>query len=93
MPVVTGVVPVLHWMVTLGGHVICGGLLSMMVMICVQKLVLPHPSVADQVRVIVLSTGHAPGVFTSLNVMVGLALQLSVAVAVPVAAGAVLVLH
>ena len=93
VPVVTGVVPVLHWMVTLGGHVICGGLLSMITMVCVQKLVLPQPSVADHVRVIVFKTGHAPGVLTSLKVIVGEATQLSVAVAEPVAAGAVLVLH
>jgi hypothetical protein len=33
VPVVTGVVPVLHCIVTLGGQVICGGLLSITVIV------------------------------------------------------------
>ena len=58
-----------------------------------QVLTFPQSSVADQVRVIVLSCGHAPPAVTSLNVTVGEVSQLSVAVAVPVFAGAVLAVH
>ena len=61
--------------------------------VCIQVLVLPHPSEADQVRVIVVNIGHDPATVTSLNVMVGEAIQLSVAVAVPVAGGNVLAVH
>ena len=54
----------------------------------------PQSSVAVQVRVIVYSCGHAPPVVTSLEVMVGVRSQLSVAVAVPFAPpGAVLAVH
>jgi hypothetical protein len=49
--------------------------------------------VATQVRVIVLSCGHAPPTLTSVEVIVGVASQLSVAVAVPVVAGKVLAVH
>ena len=48
---------------------------------------------ATQVLVIVLSCGHAPLTVTSLDVMVGVESQLSVAVAVPVLAGNVLAVH
>jgi hypothetical protein len=80
-------------MVTLGGHVICGGLLSITVIVCTQVLVFPQPSDADHVRVMVVNTGHDPATVTSLNVIVGEATQLSVAVAVPVAGGNVLAVH
>ena len=56
-------------------------------------LELPQSSVAIQVRVMVLSCGHAPPTDTSLDVMVGVASQLSVAVALPVVAGNVLAVH
>lgn len=54
---------------------------------------LPQSSVAVQVRVIVLSCGHEPATVTSLKLMTRVASQLSVAVAVPVAAGKVLPVH
>ena len=53
---------------------------------------LPQASVATQVRVIVNSWGHAPPTVTSLEVITGFGSQ-SVAVAEPVAAGAVLSVH
>lgn len=53
----------------------------------------PQSSVAIHVLVMVRSCGHAPATVTSLNVMVAVASQLSVAVAVPVLAGAVLAVH
>ena len=54
---------------------------------------LPQSSVASHVRVVVISSGHAPPTVTSLDVMVGVESQLSVAVAVPVLAGKVLAVH
>ncbi len=53
----------------------------------------PQSSNAFQVRVIVLSWGHAAPTTTSVKVMVGVKSQLSVAPAVPVLAGNVLALH
>lgn len=49
----------------------------------------PHPSEAVQVRVIVINNGQAPDTVASLKVIVGEAVQLSVAVADPVAGGSV----
>jgi hypothetical protein len=83
-----------HWMVTLAGQVITGGVLSSTKMICVQVLELPQSSVALHVLVMVYSCGQAPPTVTSVEVMVGVASQLSVAVAVPLAPpGAVLAEH
>lgn len=81
-------------MVTLAGQVMTGATLSSTVMICVHVDELPQSSVAIHVRVIVYSWGQAPPDVTSLEVMVGVPLQLSVAVAVPFAPpGAVLAEH
>jgi hypothetical protein len=77
----------------LGGQVIAGGVLSSTNIVCTQLLELPQSSVASQVLVIVNSCGQAPPTVTSVNVGMTLASQLSVAVAEPVAAGALLVLH
>jgi hypothetical protein len=60
---------------------IVGGIVSSTLITWVAVAVLPHPSFAVQVRVIVYSFGHEPLVVTSANVNVGV-LQLSVAVAV-----------
>ena len=73
-----------HSMVTSAGQVICGGVVSSMVMVCTQSELLPQASVAVQVRVMTLSSGQVPGALTSDSVIVGLGSQLSVAVAVPV---------
>jgi hypothetical protein len=73
--------------------VIDGTMLSSTVMVCKQVLVLPQSSVALQVRAIVDSCGHDPGVTTSLKVTVGVPSQLSLAVALPVLPGAVLAVH
>jgi hypothetical protein len=62
-------------------------------MVCTQVLVLPQSSVAVHVREIVDSCGHAPGVTTSVDVIVTDGSQLSVPVAVPVFAGSVLAVH
>jgi hypothetical protein len=61
-------------------------------MVWLQVLKLPEASVALQVRVMVLLLGHDPDATASVNVMVT-ELQTSVAVALPVAEGAELVLH
>ena len=70
-----------------------GATLSSTVMTCVQELLLPQSSVALHVLVITISCGQAPPTITSVDVMVGTASQLSVAVAVPVLAGNVLAVH
>lgn len=93
VPVLPGKVLAVQRMVTFGGQVMAGAMLSSINIVCTQVLELPQSSVALQVREIVLSWGHAPPANESLNVMVGVASQLSDAVADPVAAGNVLVLH
>ena len=75
------------------GQVSEGGVLSSTNMVWVQVLELPQSSIAVKVRVIVNSCGHAPATVASVNPMVGVPSQLSVAVALPVVAVAVLVLH
>lgn len=93
-PLITGAVLAVHWMVIFEGQVITGGVLSSTKMVCIHELELPQSSVARQVLNTVNSCGHAPPTVTSEDVMVGVASQLSVAVAVPLAPpGAVLVLH
>jgi hypothetical protein len=83
-----------HCIVIFGGQVITGGVLSSTKMVCVQLLELPQSSIARQVLVIVYSCGHAPPTVTSVEVIVGVESQLSVAVAVPfVPPGAVLAEH
>src|SRR5690242_1378884 len=62
-------------------------------MICAQVLEFPQSSIAVNVLVIVFSCGQMPPTVTSENPMVGVASQLSVAVALPVTAVAVLELH
>ena len=93
VPVLAGNELAEHSIVTFAGQVITGATLSSTTIVCVQVLVLPQSSVAVQVRVIVNSCGHAPPTVTSLDVTVGDASQLSVAVAVPVFAGNVLAVH
>ncbi len=46
--------------------VMVGGVLSSIVMVCVQELLLLQSSVAVHVRVMVYSCGHVPAVVTSL---------------------------
>ena len=71
-----------------------GGVLSSTKMTCKQVLEFPQSSVALHVLLIVYSCGHAPATVTSVDVIVGVASQLSVAVAVPlVPPGAVLAVH
>jgi hypothetical protein len=77
----------------LAGQVITGGVLSSTNMVWLQLLEFPQSSIAVKVLVIVNSCGHAPAAVTSVNPMVGVPSQLSVAVAFPVTAVAVLVLH
>jgi len=59
----------------------------------VQLLELPQSSIAVNVLVMVNSCGHAPATVASEKPIVGVPSQLSVAVALPVVAVAVLVLH
>ena len=75
------------------GQVIAGGVLSMTEITCKQVDEFPQSSVARHVRLSVNAWGHDPDTVASLMVMVGVASQLSVAVAVPVFAGSVLAEH
>jgi hypothetical protein len=70
-----------------------GGVLSSTNMTWVHELELPQSSIAVKVLLIVLSCGHNPATVTSANPMVGVASQLSVAVALPVLDVAVLAVH
>ena len=67
--------------VTPGNPEITGGTVSSTLIVCVAVAVLPHPSSAVQVRVILYSFGHEPLVVTSAKFKVGVP-QLSVAVGV-----------
>jgi hypothetical protein len=74
-----------HSTVVSAGQVMLGASSSTTVMIWSQVLLLPHSSVAVQVRVMTLSCGQLPAAVLSLSVIAGAVSQLSVAVAVPVA--------
>lgn len=93
LPVLAGAVSSPHWMVILAGQVMTGAVLSSTTMTCTHAVLLPQPSVAVHVRLMVCSCGQPPAVVTSLKVTTGIAAQLSVAVAVPVFAGSVLAVH
>ena len=72
---------------------IAGAVLSITTIDCTQVAEFPQSSTAFQVRVMVLACGHDPPTVKSLKVTVGVPSQLSVAVAIPVVAGAVLEEH
>ena len=65
------------------GHVSDGGVKSCTEIVRLQEEVLPQSSVAVQLRVTLKLAGQLPGVVASLNVMITLGSQASVAVAVP----------
>ena len=90
VPVAGGFIWAEHSIVKSGGHVIAGGTLSFMKINCTQVLELPQLSVALHVREMILSWGQAPPAVASVNVMAGVTSHISVAVALPVFAGAVL---
>jgi hypothetical protein len=92
-PVFEGAVLSVHSIVTFAAHVIVGGVLSSIVIVCTQVLVLPQKSVAVHVLVIVYSWGQDPATVTSLKLTTGAEKQLSVAVVVPVFEGSVLSVH
>lgn len=71
----------------LDGQRIDGGVLSLIVINCVQLLELPQSSDANQVRVMVDICAQPPPADASVKVMFAVASQASVAVAVPVLAG------
>ena len=78
---------------TFPGQTIAGGVVSIITITCKQVDELPQSSVALHVRFSVNACGHDPDTVASLIVIVGVASQLSVAVAVPVLAGNVLAVH
>jgi hypothetical protein len=89
-PVLPGKVLAVQAMVMLAGQVMMGATLSKATIVCVQLLLLPQPSEAIQVRMIPNPSWQEPPTITSLKVIVGVPVQLSVAVAVPVFPGKVL---
>jgi hypothetical protein len=94
MPVVPGNVLDVHSIVTLFGQVIIGAVLSSTTIVWLHVFILPQSSVAFQVLVIVYSCGHVgEATVTSVYVIVGIASQLSVAIAKPVVPGNVLDVH
>ena len=82
VPVAGGNVLCPQAIVIFAGQVMTGPTLSSTTIICVQELEFPHPSWAVHVLVMVISCGQAPGTTTSLEPIITLAVQLSVAVAV-----------
>ena len=92
-PVLAGAVLSVHSIVVLAGQVSDGGVLSSTVTVCKHVLLFPQASVAVHVLVMVYSCGQAPAAVTSLEVTTGARSQLSVALATPVLAGAVLSEH
>jgi hypothetical protein len=86
-------ISVVHCTVALAGQVITGATMSRVVISCWQSALLPQVSVAVQVRVIVLVSGQLLDVMLSAKLMTGALSQLSVAVALPVAAGALEASH
>lgn len=92
-PVFGGNVLAVHSMVTLGGQEITGAVSSVTMITWTHVLLLPHPSDAVHVRVIVSNDGQSPERTTSVNSTNGFPVQLSVAVADPVAGGKVLSVH
>ena len=93
LPVLDVAVLAVHCTVISGGQTIAGGVPSSTKIVCTHELEFPQSSVALHVRVTVNSCGHIPPTVTSVKVGVTLASQLSVAVADPVVAGAVLEPH
>ena len=93
MPVAAGALEASHSTVAVIGTVITGSVVSTTLMVCVPEIELPHASVAVHVRVIVDSCGQVPGAVASMKVTTGAGSQLSVAVAMPVAAGALEASH
>jgi hypothetical protein len=93
LPVLTGKVLAVQRIVTLAGQFITGPTLSVTLMTWLQVLKLPQSSCDFQVRVIVYFCGQVPATVASVNVMVGVASQLSLEVGEPVLAGNVLAVH
>jgi hypothetical protein len=82
-----------QFIVTSGGQVINGGILSSTNICCRHVLELPQSSVAIQVLEIIRSWGHPPAAVTSEKVTAGELSHASDAVAEPVLPGAVLAVH
>lgn len=94
LSVFSGKVLAVQSIVMFAGQTSDGAVLSSIVIVCTQVLMLLQMSVAVHVRVIVYSWEHVgDAVVTSANVITGTPLQLSVAVAFPVATGSVLAVH
>src|SRR5439155_11601061 len=86
-PVLPGSVLSPHCRCLSGGQLITGGVVSTKSMCWTQVAVLPHPSVAFQVRLIPGTPAQPAGIPVSVWQISGAAEQLSVAVAVPVLLG------
>lgn len=92
VPVLAGKVLDAQDIVTLGGQVIAGESVSCMIINCVHELEFPQSSMAVNVLVMTIC-GQSVPFTTSEKPIVGVASQLSVAVALPVTAVVVVELH
>ena len=92
VPVLAGKVLAAQDIVTLGGQVIDGEPVSCIVINCVHELEFPQSSIAVNVLVMTIC-GQSVPLTTSEKPIVGVASQLSVAVAFPVTAVVVVELH
>ena len=80
-PVLPGKVLAVHSTVMFPGQTIAGGVVSTIIITCRHVDEFPQSSVALQVRLSVNALGHDPDTVASLIVIVGVASQLSVAIA------------
>src|SRR5437762_8301400 len=92
-PVLLGAVESPHCSCLSGGQLMTGGVVSTKSMCWTQVAVLPHPSVALQVRLIPGTPAQPAGVPESVELICTAPPQLSVAVAEPVLLGPVLSPH
>lgn len=93
VPVAGGSVLAVHKTVRFAGHMITGGVSSRTMMTCRHVLELAQSSVARQVRFRMNCCGPPVEIVTSVKEIVGVASQISVAVAVPVLTGNVPLAH
>src|SRR6185369_13581204 len=83
-PVISVVGATVHSRVISAGQTMTGGTVSLKLIVCTQPLLLPHESIADQVRKIIPLPVQLVVAKASTKLMLVMALQVSVAVARPV---------
>src|SRR6266481_5612688 len=84
MPVMFVIGATVHSRVMSAGQTMTGGTVSLKLIVCTQPLLLPHESIADQVRKIIPLPVQLVVANASAKLMLVMALHVSVAVAMPV---------